>query len=145
MSRVVRLTLTALSGLLVLSIAVGCHSQEARPPSGFIEPSAAELNAVDRRSMLPGTWRFIGTYAALNGVLHPAEAPFSIEFSASGDATVTDDAISDVTRYHWTLDPNGRLDLKSDRNGGHSLPGFFFRDGYLYLEGDTGWEKYQRQ
>jgi len=109
------------------------------PSSATFGPTDAELTQADRASQLVGRWSYLGVIGRDDAKFIPG-GHMTATFAPNGQC-----------RYegmnHWAVDQQGQLHIRlgnGSQENGHQQ--FFFRGGYLYLEGDDGtWEKWQRQ
>ena len=129
---VVLLPLAALSVVALLD----------QPPKP-LQPTEAELSQPDRADRLVGTWVYLGSVMLVDNSFSPGTRE-ACTFRADGRCSC-DGA------DRWEVDAQGLLHLWDSR--GPSADGedddgwaeFFFRNGKLYLTGDSQWEVYRRQ
>lgn len=136
--------IVALSIVLLLAAAFVQGCTPAKRVTGFRQPSAAELSDPSRARRLPGVWSYRGSYSFEDGRFWPVEATSTLSFSASGEATDSTVGMDQTLRYRWSVDSQGRLDLRDVDSDAESLPRFFFRGDDLYVESDGGWAQYRR-
>jgi len=122
--------------LAVALVGFAIASQEAPPKT--LWPTKAELTQPGRVNRLVGTWVFLGSFMMADD-----------SFASGGPVTCTfraDGRCSYQGANRWEVDPEGRLHLwASSAPSEASWPEFFFRNGKLYLMGDSQWEVYRRQ
>lgn len=129
------------AGLMVYALAGGLEIESREASSKTLGPTQAELTQPGRANRLVGTWVYLGSFMV-------ADDNYDSFASGSGPTCTfrADGHCNYEEANRWEVDHDGRLHLWSSSSSLFvAWAEFFFRNGKLYLEGDSQWQVYRRQ
>ena len=142
-----RLILAGVAAVLVVAAAgvIGIVLRERSHPRFW--PTDAELSEPGRADRLIGTWTYLGSIlmVADDAILKPPQLRDHIRTfwpSGTGRERYFTDSDPSWEIFRWKIS-QGRLHERG--RGYESWAQFFFRDGKLYIEGNSSWDVYQRR